>query len=117
MDLEIETNLVINRHIKLRVADGTLLAGLLLVYECEEPYVLVLTITPDLQTFLTEDDIIRVDVFKDDLSRELKHWLEGECRLLNSGMFFVNSFRPKLYVLLLFIPHPHIMAYHIVRIF
>ena len=81
MDLEVDTNLVLNRRIKLRVVDGDVISGSLLVYECEDPYVLILTLTPDLegQAFLrsSDDDIIRLDVFKEDLSRELKHWMEG----------------------------------------
>lgn len=78
MELEVETNLVLTRHIKLRVADGSLLSGSLLVYECDDPYVLVLTVTPSQQTFLADDDVIRIDIFKEDLSRELKHWLESK---------------------------------------
>eukprot|EP01031_Cornospumella_fuschlensis_P038327 gene38327-46577_t len=82
MDFEVDTNLVLNRRIKLRVVDGDVISGSLLVYECEDPYVLILTLTPDLegQAFLrsSDDDIIRLDVFKEDLSRELKHWMEGK---------------------------------------
>lgn len=78
MEVEVETNLVLNKHIKLRVSNGTIVSGNLMVYECEEPYVLVITVLPDDQPILSDDDVIRTDVFKEDLSRELKHWLDGE---------------------------------------
>jgi hypothetical protein len=79
MEVEVEANLVFNRSIKLRVIDGSLLSGTLFVYESDNPYVLVFIFSIDEQTFLTEEEgSIRLDIFKDDLSRELKSWLEGK---------------------------------------
>eukprot|EP00981_Chlorochromonas_danica_P013310 scaffold6125_cov262-Ochromonas_danica.AAC.2 len=79
MELEVEAHLVLTKHLKLRIVDGSLLSGTLMVYECDEPYLLILTLTTDSRSLLAkgEDGIIRLDIFKEDLSRELKQWLAG----------------------------------------
>lgn len=80
MELEVEAHLVLTKHLKLRIVDGSLLSGTLMVYECDEPYLLILTLAPDSRSLLAkgEDGMIRLDIFKEDLSRELKQWLAGK---------------------------------------
>lgn len=72
MELEVDTVLIFKKRIKLRLINGELTQGDLRVFECEEPYVLVFLI----ETQVHEE--LRMDIFKDDLARELRSWIEGK---------------------------------------
>lgn len=71
-EMEIDAALVLAKKIKLRTIHGIIIGTDLRVYECEDPYVLIFL-------FITElSDEFRLDIFKEDLSKELKYWLEGK---------------------------------------
>lgn len=72
MELEVDTVLVLKKRMKFRLTNGELTSGELRVYECEEPYVLVFIIN------LETNDEVRTDVFKEELAKELRAWLEGK---------------------------------------
>jgi Ca2+-binding EF-hand superfamily protein len=72
MELEVDTVLVLKKRMKFRLTNGELTSGELRVYECEEPYVLVFIIN------LETNEEVRADVFKDELAKELRAWLEGK---------------------------------------
>ena len=71
-EFEVETSLVLKKHIKLRDVSGIILDGLLYVYESEDPYILILLVETEYQTD------IKVTIFKEDLARELRLWLNGK---------------------------------------
>jgi len=72
MEREVDTVLIIAKKLKLRTVTGVLFTGYLKVYECENPYVLILLID-------TEDGIsLRMDIHKEHLASELRLWLEGK---------------------------------------
>lgn len=72
MELEVDTVLVLKKRMKFRLTNGELTSGELRVYECEEPYVLVFII------YLETNEEVRTDIFKDELAKELRSWLEGK---------------------------------------
>ena len=71
-ELEVDANLVLSKRIKLRTIGGAIIGTDLQVFECEDPYVLIFVLLTD------SGDEVRMDVFKNDLSKELKVWLEGK---------------------------------------
>jgi hypothetical protein len=72
MEIEIEAVLVLSKKIKLRSVTGTIVNTAMQVFECENPYVLMILIeTLDGQN-------ARMDVQKQDLACELRRWLEGK---------------------------------------
>jgi hypothetical protein len=79
-EVEVDTNLVLSKKIKLRTVRGSIISASLQVFESDEPYVLIFL-------FVTEkNEEIRFDVFKDDLSRELRIWLEGKKYISNPAV-------------------------------
>lgn len=72
MEQEIETVLVLAKKLKLRTVGGQLVAGFMKVFECENPYVIVILIDSEYGHSL------RVDIHKEDLAYELRQWLEGK---------------------------------------
>lgn len=72
MEQEIETVLVLTKKLKLRTVGGQLVAGFMKVFECENPYVIVILIDTEYGHSL------RVDIHKEDLAYELRQWLEGK---------------------------------------
>lgn len=80
-EAEVETVLVLTKRLKLRTITGQITIGDLEVYECENPYLLIFLLTTEYY------DGIRMDVHKDDLAKELRHWLQGK-----------NIFNPVLFV-------------------
>ena len=72
MEQEVETVLVLTKKLKLRTVSGQLIGGFIKVFECENPYVIVLLIDTEYGQSL------RMDVHKEDLAAELRQWLEGK---------------------------------------
>lgn len=79
---EIVTVRILSKRIKLRTVTGKLLEGHLDVYECEVPYIMVFLVSGDFGE-------VRMDVQKDDLSLELRLWLEG--KLIRNPAAFVSA--------------------------
>ena len=72
MEQEVETVLVLTKKLKLRTVSGQLIGGFIKVFECENPYVIVLLIDTEYGQSLRMDD------HKEDLAAELRQWLEGK---------------------------------------
>jgi hypothetical protein len=71
-EVEVDANLVLAKKIKLRTIGGAIVAADLQVFECDDPYVLILMLVTE------SGDEVRMDIFKKDLSKEMRLWLEGK---------------------------------------
>lgn len=71
-DCEIDTVMILTKKMKLRTITGQLIVGYLKVYECENPYIIIVLLETDYGHSL------RMDVHKEDLAVELRLWLEGK---------------------------------------
>jgi hypothetical protein len=69
--IEVEANLVFSQEMTLRAVAGAIFAAVVDVFECQEPYTLVFIVT------MLDGHSQRMDVHKDDLSLELRRWLDG----------------------------------------
>lgn len=69
---EAEASIVLRKRMKLRSTNGSLFPATISVFECESPYCIIVHIMTD------HDHSVRMDVFRDDLARELKAWLDGK---------------------------------------
>lgn len=81
MEREVDTVLIIAKKLKLRTIAGLLFTGYLKVYECENPYVLIILVNTDDVTDNNNnnnDNSIRMDIHKEHLASELRLWLEGK---------------------------------------
>jgi hypothetical protein len=72
LEQEIDTVLVLSKKVKLRTINGQIIIGNMQVFECEDPYVMVILVDTDY------DSTLRMDIRKEDLSLELRRWLEGK---------------------------------------
>ena len=71
-EVEVEAVMVLRKVLKMRTAMGQIFQGKMDVYECPKPYVLILNISTE------HEHTVRMDVHKQDLSREMRLWLEGK---------------------------------------
>lgn len=79
MEREVDTVLIIAKKLKLRSITGLLFTGFLKVYECENPYVLIVLVnTDDITTDDNNNSSLRMDIHKEHLASELRLWLEGK---------------------------------------
>jgi len=79
MEREVDTVLIIAKKLKLRSITGLLFTGFLKVYECENPYVLIVLVnTDDSTTDDNNNSLLRMDIHKEHLASELRLWLEGK---------------------------------------
>ncbi len=67
-----EAVMVLRKKMKMRTVHGQIFTGKMDVYECPKPYVIILNISTD------HEHTVRMDVHKQDLSREMRLWLEGK---------------------------------------
>jgi len=71
-EIEVEAVMVLRKALKMRTVMGQIFQGKMDVYECPKPYVLILNISTE------HEHSVRMDVHKQDLSREMRLWLEGK---------------------------------------
>jgi len=71
-EVEVEAVMVLRKVLKMRTVMGQIFQGKMDVYECPKPYVLILNISTE------HEHTVRMDVHKQDLSREMRLWLEGK---------------------------------------
>ena len=71
-EVEVDAILVLSKRVKLRMINSEVITADLRVYESEDPYVLVFLVETD------SHDSLRMDIFKEDLAKELRSWLEGK---------------------------------------
>lgn len=71
-EVEVEAVMVTKKKVKMRTVHGQIFVGKMDVYECPKPYVLIFNISTE------HDHVVRMDVHKADLAREMRLWLEGK---------------------------------------
>lgn len=72
-EIEVDAQLVYRKPAaKLRTVDGSIVMFHVDVYETETPYVMIFVLK------INEHSMVRMDVHKPDLARELRLWLEGK---------------------------------------
>jgi hypothetical protein len=73
-EIEVEAAVVLRKRMKLRSTDAVAFTGAVSVFECERPYCIILHILNE----TLGEKACRMDVFREDLARELRQWLEGK---------------------------------------
>jgi hypothetical protein len=91
MEIEVEAVCVLSKKMKLRASSGSLFSGAVQVYESEDPFCLIFVVstlpnssndgTSSSNHYATSGGLshsVRLDVYRDDLARELREWLDGK---------------------------------------
>ena len=82
---EVDASLIYSKkQTKLRTVEGSILLFNVDVYECASPYVMIFVVKTQ-----QEHDVVRMDVHKEDLARELRLWLEG--KIIRSPAVIVSN--------------------------
>jgi calcium-binding protein CML len=71
-ELEVEAVMVLRKKMKMRTVHDQIFVGKMDVYECPKPYVMIFNISTE------HEHVVRMDVHKADLAREMRLWLEGK---------------------------------------